>query len=362
LMQTAERLPRPDPLPFVPTMIDSGRDDTAIAPFGGPVESMRARPRPEPISEPVSLPAERSFVRARPPRRKGRVAALIVAFVLAMGAAAGAVAWSRSNTPTYKVPPLVSLTEAQAGNLVADYGFEIHTVQAHDENAAEGVIIAQSPASGAHLARGGRLDLTVSSGPADRAVPDLTGATLTDVDQRLTAAGLVRGNVMRVKDETAPKDSIMDWSYKGATVKKGTAVDLTVSDGPAQRAVPDLKGLTLDDAKAKLADPTVHLTAGDATEAFDPTIPKGQVVATTPPAGTMVDRDAVIAFVVSKGPDLVAVPDVSGMTLDQAVAALTAKGFTPGDVSGKAKKNVLQTDPRIGQLIPRGSKVDIILG
>jgi serine/threonine-protein kinase len=287
----------------------------------------------------------------------------VIAFVLTMGAAAGAVAWSRSNTTTYKVPPLITLTEAQARNLVADYGFDIHVLPpVNDEVAPEGTVIKQDPASGVRLAKGGRLDLTVSSGPADRTVPDLTGATLTDVDQRLAAAGLVRGNVNKVPDETAPKDSIMDWAYKGTTVKKGTPVDLTVSDGPAQRAVPDLKGLTLDDAKARLADPTVHLTAGAVTEAFDPTIPKGQVISTTPPAGTPVERDAVVSFVISKGPDLVAVPDVSGMTLDQAVATLTAKGFVPGDVSGKAKKNVLQTDPRIGQLIPRGSKVDIILG
>ena len=358
LMQTAERLPRPEPLAFVPTLVDVGHDATSIA---APVPTLRPRARRVPTSEPVSVIPEPA-VRARRPRRRGRVTAAVIAIVLALGAAAGAVAWSKTNTPSYKVPNLVTLTKAQADNFVFDDGFQVVANEAFDDTAAVGVVIAQSPASGTRLSRGGQLILTVSKGPADRAVPDLTGATLSDVDQRLAVAGLARGHVTTATDETVAKDAVMDWTYKGSSVTKGTLVDLTVSGGPAQRAVPELKGLTLDAAKAKLADPTIHLTAGAVTDAFDTTVPNGQVVSTSPAAGAPVDRDAVVAIVVSKGPDLVAVPNVMNLTLDQAVAKLTANGFAPGSVSGKAGKLVLNTDPRIGQLAPRGSKVDIILG
>jgi len=69
-----------------------------------------------------------------------------------------------------------------------------------------------------------------------------------------------------------------------------------------------------------------------------------------------------VAMMVSKGPDVVQIPDVRGFSLDNAVAAIRAAGLVAGDVSGRAGKKVLNTDPRVGTTVVRGTKVDIILG
>jgi beta-lactam-binding protein with PASTA domain/tRNA A-37 threonylcarbamoyl transferase component Bud32 len=357
LMQAAERLPRPEALPFVPTTIAALPDDTAIGPTAAAVAA-----RPEPAPAPAGPAAEPSlYVRPRR-RRRGRVAFAIAAIVAAGGAAIAVVAVTRAHAATCAVPPLATLTEAQAANFVTDCEFVITTSTTFDEVHQQGMVVAQSPPQGTKLKKGSTLLLTISQGPAPRAVPDLTGATLADVDAKLAAAGLVKGTVTPVNDENAPKDTVLDWTFKGKEVTKGTAVDLTVSAGPAQRPVPDLHGLTVADATAKLADPAVRLTLGQVTEQFDPKIEKGKIIATTPPAGTPVDRASAVTIVVSKGPDLVQIPDVRGFSLDNAVVALRNAGLVAGDVSGKAGKNVLNTDPRVGTNVFRGTKVDIILG
>ena len=64
--------------------------------------------------------------------------------------------------------------------------------------------VAQSPAQGTKLKKDGALLLTIGRfGTA--LVPDLTGATLADVDAKLAAAGLVRGTVTPVNDENSRK-------------------------------------------------------------------------------------------------------------------------------------------------------------
>ncbi|MEP6658517.1 MAG: PASTA domain-containing protein [Acidimicrobiales bacterium] len=357
LMQAAERLPRPEKLPFVPTAIASLPDDTAIGPTAAAVAA-RPAPAPAPAAPGAEPPL---YVRPRR-RRRGRVAFFIAALIAAGGAAIAVVAVTRAQASTCAVPPLATLTEAQAANFVTDCEFVITTSTTFDDVHPDGQVVAQSPAQGTKLKKGSTLVLTISQGPAPRLVPDLTGATLADVDAKLAAAGLVRGTVTPMNDENAPKDAVLDWSFKGKEIAKGTAVDLTVSAGPAQRPVPDLHGLTVADATAKLTDPAVHLTLGQVTEQFDNQLEKGKIIATTPPAGTPVDRDSVVAIVVSKGPDVVQIPDVRGFSLDNAVAAIRNAGLVAGDVSGRAGKKVLNTDPRVGTTVFRGTKVDIILG
>jgi serine/threonine-protein kinase len=75
-----------------------------------------------------------------------------------------------------------------------------------------------------------------------------------------------------------------------------------------------------------------------------------------------VARDSSVKLVVSKGPDLVTVPDVKGLTLAQANTRLEQAGLTPGEVSGNARRPVASTDPAAGTSVRRGSRVDLRLG
>jgi eukaryotic-like serine/threonine-protein kinase len=96
------------------------------------------------------------------------------------------------------------------------------------------------------------------------------------------------------------------------------------------------------------------------TEAFSDSVERGLVVSVRG-AGTQVERGATVEVVVSRGPDVVTVPDVAGRSLDEAVAALEAAGLTPGQVFGPAAGRVAFTDPDAGQTVRRGTVVDITL-
>jgi beta-lactam-binding protein with PASTA domain len=68
--------------------------------------------------------------------------------------------------------------------------------------------------------------------------------------------------------------------------------------------------------------------AGDVTTAYSDTIGVGRVVSQNPYAGISVARGTAVMLVISLGPTPIEVPDVVGLALDAAQAALTDAGFT----------------------------------
>ena len=90
-------------------------------------------------------------------------------------------------------------------------------------------------------------------------------------------------------------------------------------------------------------------------DVFDDAVPAGKVVGTAPGAGASVPRDSKVQVRVSKGPDLVKVPAVKGLTLQQAIAALEGAGLDVGDVFGPAKGQPFTTQPEAGASVKRGT-------
>jgi serine/threonine-protein kinase len=137
---------------------------------------------------------------------------------------------------------------------------------------------------------------------------------------------------------------------------KGTAVDLNVSGGPKPRTVPALTGKTFDQSAAALQP--LGLTAVRA-DAFSDTVPKDQVISTTPAAGASVARGGKVTVTVSKGPDMVAVPDISGKSVQDATTVMQQAGLQIGNVFGPPNKKVFLTDPPAGTQVHRGSSVNV---
>lgn len=129
------------------------------------------------------------------------------------------------------------------------------------------------------------------------------------------------------------------------------------------QVVPNVVGLTEDEAKSKISNagfaPEVVLVESDK-------VPAGAVVSTDPAAGEAAEPSATVKLFVSKGEESsAAVPDVVGMSLDEATKALTSQGLQVGDVkykdSAKAKDTVLLSDPLPGVSVESGSKVGLTL-
>lgn len=134
--------------------------------------------------------------------------------------------------------------------------------------------------------------------------------------------------------------------------------------GGGSTTIPDVTGQSEDAAKAALT--SAGYTVGTTTEVFDATVAAGNVVSTDPPAGTKAEKGSTVNLNVSKGGEQVDVPDLSGMTADQAKQALTKAGLSASQGSATAsdkvaKDKVVSQDPVAGTKVGKGSTVTFSL-
>ena len=288
-------------------------------------------------------------------RRRPRWLWLVVFAVLAAVGAGGAYAVAAARVPTHPVPPLVGKAVAEARAELADeeFGLEIRG-ERFDENVAPGLILSQQPASG-RLREGRAVRVVVSKGPAPRQVPDLAGLDQAAAGRRLEEVGLA-ARFAAENSEDKPKGAVLGWSPKGM-LAKGAEVVVTVSAGPAPREVPDVGGRTFEEAARLLAG--VGLKASRA-EVFSDTVEPGKVASTRPGAGARAARDSTVVVNVSKGPDLVAVPNVVGRTVAEATAMLQGAGLQVSGVFGPPRaQRVIATVPQAGAQLKRGQGVSL---
>ena len=294
-------------------------------------------------------------------RRRGRALWVVAAVLLAVAAGVGgylALGVFKLATPSHPVPDARGRTVAQAAALLAPDKFHARVGPGrYDEQVPAGQVAAESPAAGGSLKEGSTVTLFPSRGPAPRAVPDLAGLSQAEAVGRLKAAGFA-DQVVTKNDETVPAGQVMDWSPKQGLQAKGTTVTLTVSSGPAPRTIPSVAGQSYDQAAAALSQ--LGLVAKQA-KIYDNTgtYPAGQVVSTDPAAGSSVAKGSTVTVNVSKGPQIVTVPDVTGESVQQATSDLAQVGLVVSNVYGPPNRRVFVTDPTAGSQVTAGSSVDL---
>ena len=230
----------------------------------------------------------------------------------------------------------------------------------HSEVVLSGFVIDQDPEPGTVLEDGEEVRLVVSLGPPPRAVPDLFNRTVDEAETDIAAAELAVGRTQEQHVEDVGAGRVIAWSVAGSDrpveVPKGSEVDLVVSLGPAPREVPPLTDVPAAQASADLeALGLVPVVVED----FSNSVDAGRVIGTEPGAGATVARGASIEVSVSRGPDLVTVPDLSDLTEAEAIAALRADALVAGDANGPAGGEVFASEPRAGASVVRGTTVDL---
>ncbi len=128
-------------------------------------------------------------------------------------------------------------------------------------------------------------------------------------------------------------------------------------------STPSLTGDRLVDAQNTLTAQGLHNQVQDV---FSTQVASGQVVSTSPDAGKHVKKNGTVVLYVSKGPQLVAVPDLGGQTVDAATGAITSAGLKLGTSSQKFSSTVpsgqiISTKPVAGSQIAPGHSVDIVV-
>ena len=304
----------------------------------------------------------------RPKRRVGAIITLSL-FLLVGLAAVAIAAFFLLRTKSYEVPELSGVDEAVALNEIADNNWLVVTeAERSDEEPDAGQVIRTFPTAGAVLEEGEEFRIYVSEGSLFRVLPELSELSSTDAQARLEAIQLTSFADAEVFDETRAIGTVLAWRVvgdaamvAGGEVLPGTSIALTTSKGPAPRVVPNVVGLTLEDAQVVAASVQLSVVAGE--DVFSNDVPVGVIVSQDAAADSELPRDGSFAVVRSKGLDLVALPELDGLSFTDAQTALIDAGFTIGSLLGTTDgtfESISISAEPVGDLYRRDTAVDLI--
>lgn len=155
-------------------------------------------------------------------------------------------------------------------------------------------------------------------------VPDVTGKKINEAIKLIEDVGFKCKTTEEYSD-TVLKNAVVSQDKEGGTkIKYRSEVTLVVSKGKEQITLPNLKDLRFADAQDQLIKLGFKVSF---VEDFSNTVDTGKVIKQSVWAGNKADKGSIIVLTVSKGPDLVIVPNIKGMTLEKAKQTLTAAGL-----------------------------------
>lgn len=357
-----EQLDAVPPQALAATGQETAEDRTSVLPRSLTV------PRPLPVNEVDEGVLRTSRFEAPPvPERRRRsgsrrgLITLLAALLVVLGVGTGV--WYINSGQFTKVPPLLAKTEAQATARLKEAGLDVRTVEhAYSDTVKRGTVISTDPAAGRRIRSNDSVTLTISDGPETVNVPDVQGRTLARARALLKADGLAPGMVTREFSDSVPKGSVIS-TDPGIGTKRhtGSAIALVVSKG-SPVDVPDVTGEDLDDARQELQEAGLKVTvaATEVNSEYD----QGQVAQQTPAGDARAAEGDTVTLTLSKGPEMVEVPDVVGATVDDATKLLEQSGFQVKEdrgLLGLFGNTVKQQSVDAGEQAPKGSTITITI-
>ncbi len=267
---------------------------------------------------------------------------------------------------TVIVPNVSDMEQVTAEGIAKTLGLTGVVAEQYSDTAPKGTVFEQVPTAGSEVVTGDTLVMVVSKGaePAKAKVPSVTGKSQANADSALKSAGFVMAPHSVYDSKVANGAVIAQVPASGATAKVGSEVDVLISLGPGTGSIkmPNVVGKSEADAKSAISSAGL---APVVVKTFSDTIAKGKVIAQFPDAGTTAAKgsEALIQVSLGKESTSVEVPDVSGMTEADAVAALEAAGLvatvqpvandtaTPGTVYFQFPAGKTQAAPGSGVLV-----------
>jgi beta-lactam-binding protein with PASTA domain/serine/threonine protein kinase len=348
--------PRTEVLPpaRAPRGRDAGRGTTVLPGMGaGPTMHV-------PGGRPSVAPRSTAMRMGVPPHIRKRRFRLGLAVLLLLAITAGAIGWWLGTGRWTDVPSLVGQSQENAIGQLQEAGLDpAFAEEQFSEDTPQGTVISADPSRG-RLIRGTDVTLVVSKGPERFAVDAaLLGQPLEDVRTALAEVPVTL-ETAEDYDQSIPAGSVIRFDpAPGAELKRGDTVTAVVSEGRAPVEVPDVVGQDPEAATKNLEQLgfTVQRSEGRSSD-----VPKGAVMAVEPsPSGDAQPYGSTVTITVSVGVPQVTVPDVRGMSKDEAVAALEAVGLKAETVTFVVGNKVFQQSPKKDEVVDEGTSVKILL-
>jgi serine/threonine-protein kinase len=196
------------------------------------------------------------------------------------------------------------------------------------------------------------------------AVPRVLGLEIEEADRLLTNAGLIANDTVMVSHPDKASGTVV-WQDPppGVAVPQGTGVALSVSRGPQPIPVPDVAGYHQDLARRIIEAAGLTVAGVDTSTAPQE---RGVVVNTRPPAGRSRAPGDGITLFVSVGAPTLSVPDLTGLTLEEAREILEVAGLALGSTQARTSNAaepglIIEQNPAAGTLAAPGAAVRVII-
>jgi len=306
-------------------------------------------------------------------QRRGPLVLLVVVLLAGLGAL-GYAGSLLLQAKSFEVPVLAGVPQDEALNQIVGNDWEITTIGERSDTFPEpDTIIRTVPGPGIELEEGAAFTIVLSEGPEFRTLPEFA-----DLPAEVATAQLADLQLATVEaperqfSETVAAGNVISWRVQGdadgsmqagADILPGETIELSVSQGPEPRIVPDFTGIAVADATAVADESRLLVAQGD--DVFSDVVPVGGIVGQVPAAGTEIERDGTITVQVSKGPDVVPFPELEGLQFSDAQTLLLETGFLVGDLLGSTDGNFVEAtiggvEVVAGTEFPRGQPVDLI--
>jgi eukaryotic-like serine/threonine-protein kinase len=341
--------------PVYATPVLGAEETTVVTPVGGGTEVLtETEYQPEPQE-----PGKRGAL----PYVLGALLILALFGGLAYLLANSLLGGEAAGPPRVRVPDVVGDNVNDARDRLEEVRLD-PSVKLRPSNAPEDEVINQDPAAGARIRRGGEVLLTVSSGPRQVSVPEITGQSVDEAAATLEDVGLELGEQTQETSDDFEEGTISAQSPSaGSEVDKGSAVDVVVSTGAEVATVPFVEGQSEEEATANIEAagliPEVTREPSDEVE-------EGIVSEQDPPGGTEVSAGDTVTITVSEGPPTQELRDLTGLPADQAAAALEQFGLdvTQQELAegcGEDPGAVCDQDPSPGTPVSPGDSVTLFV-
>ncbi|MEV6961990.1 Stk1 family PASTA domain-containing Ser/Thr kinase [Streptomyces sp. NPDC051207] len=308
----------------------------------------------------------------RPDRRRQKKSntstiLLVVAGVLVLVGAILIGKWAFSGNDTgndqVAAPNFIGETKAGAEKLALNVDLKVSFASEPCEDQSKGKICSQNPVAGTKVDKQSTVNLVVSTGSPKVAVPSVIGLSLDEAKDKLEGDDYELTVETETRESSEDPGTVLDQDpIKGTEVEKGSTITLTIAKEEAKATVPDVARKSCDEAVAQMQANDLRGTCTE-VETDDPAL-VGKVVATTPEAGSSVDKNSTVTIQIGKAKETpqTQVPTVQGQSVKDARKAIQDAGLQVGNITGPGDDNaiVLVSNPGQGTTVPKGSKVDLV--
>ena len=246
-------------------------------------------------------------------------------------------------------------------------GFDVKLEsRVHDNTYPAGQIIDQNPKADTQMQKGKTIYVTVSLGPAPKTeMPSLSKLELSEAERMLNNLSLN----LQLEVEEEYNDTVIQGCVirtdpgEKAKLTAGQTVTIFVSKGMEIQvgAMPDVIGDKLESAKRVLESQDLELDVV-VEEIYDSNTPEGDIVRTDPERNQELQTGQTVTLYVSKGPQMVAIKKLVGLSVDAVVSILKQDGFTDYEIdpveSDKEKDTLIELRSE-DAVLNAGDEVDI---